>query len=81
MVTRRGQNRTWYLARLTRGPVLVGAMGTADCGEPGQGTVQVTPETHQRLAPHVDSKAKGRLQKVAGKSLSIKDRTPASPSQ
>jgi len=56
-------------------------MGTADCGEPGQGTVQVTPETHQRLAPHVDSKAKGRLQKVAGKSLSIKDRTPASPSQ
>jgi len=61
---------------------MAGAVAAGGCGEPGQGSAKVAPETRQQLAPHVDPNAKGRkLQPVAGKSFSIKDRAPAAPTK
>ena len=63
----------WVLASLLLPLPLVG------CGNSGEGTARISPEARERLTPHVDARAKGRLQKVAGKSLGIKHRAQAGP--
>jgi hypothetical protein len=60
------------------GVCLVGwALAAVGCGDSTQGTVQVAPETRQKLTPHASEARTGSgLHPVAGKSFSIKDRAP-----
>jgi hypothetical protein len=66
------------LAGPVGGLIWLGALALPGCGGPGAGTVQVAPEARRQITPHVADQPKNkRLQAVAGKSFSIKDRGPA----
>ena len=70
------------MVRLQQGLMLAGAWECWGAATREQGTAQVTPETRKALIPHAGAKAKdSKRQSVAGKSLSIKDRNPAAPSE
>jgi hypothetical protein len=67
---------TWALASLLLPSALVG------CGNPGEGTVRVSPEALRRLGPHVAERPKSnKLKSVAGMPLSIKERAASSKPQ
>jgi hypothetical protein len=70
-----GWNRGRRLMRIAMGPMLAGMLGVAGCDSSRQGTVQLTPETRQRLLPHASGRSKtGKGPAVSGKTFSIKER-------
>ena len=78
MVRRKLRRCARGLAGPARALIWLGTLGVAGCGGPGAGTVQVAPEARRKITPHVADQPKSkRLQAVAGKSFSIKDRAAA----
>jgi hypothetical protein len=54
---------------------LTGVLAVAGCGNPGEGTVQVSPEARARLRPREPIMTKGRKnQPVGQRPIGIKDR-------
>jgi hypothetical protein len=67
--------------RLAWGLALTGAVLVSGCGQPDEGTVQVSETTRDRLSPQFGPKAtdtKNR-QSLAGQKIGIKNRAPGAP--
>ena len=74
MISRR-RRPVEHLFRSTTCLALAGLAAVAGCGNPGEGTIRVSPEARARLVPHVPvmTKApKGRI--VEQRPIGIKDR-------
>jgi hypothetical protein len=67
--------------RLATSLALAGVLGLAGCRQPGEGTVQVSPEARARLSPRVPVTTRGpRGPVVEQRPIGIKDRSMPSPS-
>jgi hypothetical protein len=61
--------------RLATSLALAGALGLAGCRQPGEGTVQVSPEGRARLSPRVPVATRGPKGRVVEqRPIGIKDR-------
>jgi hypothetical protein len=64
---------------LATGLALAGPLLLAGCGNPGEGTVQISPEARARLSSQFGPKAKdSRGRPIGGKPVGIKDRVSVS---
>jgi len=67
--------------RLATSLALAGVLGLSGCRQPGEGTVQVSPEARARLSPRVPVVTRGPKGRVIEqRPIGIKDRARPSPS-
>jgi hypothetical protein len=67
--------------RLATSLALAGALGLTGCHQPGEGTVQVSPEARARLSPRLPVTTRGPKGRVVEqRPIGIKDRARPSPS-
>lgn len=55
-----------HLHRLATGLALAGVLGIGGCGNPGEGTIQVSPEARARLSPPVPVLTRGPKARLVG---------------